>query len=495
MNALQWLRIPWYSTHRSLRWLIVFMLVACAAGAVAIAILSDNPGRWQGSLALFGVSQFFLWAFFLPATLLLAIDTRLLRVPGVQRQIIGSLLLYGVLSVILPTAWLTAHGAPMLPAVAVLALCACGGLAFATMPRYLAALLGFTPAVLNAVHPGSHLRGLDDPQTTLFIASMALALLLVAVWRGRRLLLDGANQAQGWSSPMMLQLRNGSWGQWGAIGENRQLRQRPDWLRATPDLAGAGPARPDKAVRIALGGWYLPQTWLSYVRQLTLAIGLVALPLFVVVLLNKLGGRGPGAAIEVTCRTVEGALMGGLGSLAVMAGTLIASLSVALLSKRWQRVNAELPLLALLPGMGDARHMRHALLRAGLGMPLLLHTVVALLVGAAMLFWPRHARELSFLLLAQFGSATITAALLLNLFGGRRLAIWSSALLLGLCLVLTILSLLLPLLTWGKHPVGWVGELLSPLGLIWLLLVLGMLWLGRRGWQGLQRQPHPFLAC
>ena len=179
----------------------------------------------------------------------------------------------------------------------------------------------------------------------------------------------------------------------------------------------------------------------------------------------------------------------------MMAGPLIGALSVFIARTRWQRTSAELPLLALLPGLGDARGVRRTLLRAGLGMPLLMHALVALLAAAMILVWQQHPREFSFFLLAQLGAATITGALLFNIFGGRPLALWTSALLLGLEWLLTMFSLTLPLMAWRRNdPVGWAGELLSPLGLAWLLLALAMLWLARRGWRGLQQLPHPFLA-
>jgi hypothetical protein len=157
-------------------------------------------------------------------------------------------------------------------------------------------------------------------------------------------------------------------------------------------------------------------------------------------------------------------------------------------------VNAELPLLALLPGLGDAACARQALLRAGLGLPLLLQGLLALLVAAAMLHWHQYAQPLSFLLLAQLVTAAVTGTALLNLFGGLALPLWTTGLALAAAFVLTALSAMLPAMAWGHHPVGWAAAMLPPLGLGWLLLGGAMVWLGRRGWQGLMLRPHPFLS-
>lgn len=489
MNPLPLLRIPWFSTHRSMRWMMVFVLACCSAGAIAIGVFAPGLGQWKGIAGLLGLGLFFLWTFFLSTTLLLAIDTRQLRVPGIQRQIVRSLLLCGVLTIGLPAVLLGMLGEPVAPVVILLALASSLGLAFALMPRYLAALLGMTPSLVNALWYRFHLPGPDDPHFTAAGAVTVVALLLLTSWRWRQLVRAGANQPQGWSSPMVLQLRNGSWGHWSGIGENRQIRLRPAWLQAEANLAGVGPATPSKTLRIALGGWYLPQTLRSYARQLGVMLGLFVLPMLGFVVIARFGRH----SAELSS-TLMGGLAGGLGMLSVMAGPMIGIFSLTWLSRRWQRVNAELPLLALLPGLGDAARAKRELLRAGLGLPLLLQGLLALLVMAAMLYWHSHARLLSFLLLAQLITATVTSTALLNLFGGQALPLWITGLAFAAAFVLTVLSAMLPALAWGHHPVGWAAAMLPPLGLGWLLLAGVMVRLGRRGWRRLMLRPHPFLS-
>ncbi|OOG48733.1 hypothetical protein [Rhodanobacter sp. C01] len=489
MNPLQLLRIPWFSTHRSMRWMMVFVLACCCMGAIAIGIFAPGPAQWKGIAGLIGLGLFFLWAFFLSTTLLLAIDTRQLRVPGIQQQIIRSLLLCSVLSIGVPAALLGLLGEPVVPVVILLSLASILGIAFALMPRYLAALLGIAPSLINALWYRFHLPGPDDPRFTTAGSLAVVVLVLLISWRWQQLVRAGTNQPQGWSSPMVLQLRNGSWGHWSGIGENRQIRLRPVWLQADASLAGIGPATPCKTLRVALGGWYMPQTLRSYARQLGMMLGLFALPILGFVAIARFGRHS-----QEISSTLTGALVGGLGTLAVMAGPMIGIFSLAWLSKRWQRANAELPLLALMPGLGDSARTKRELLRAGLGLPLLMHGLLALLVVMAMLYWRQYAQPLSFLLLAQLVTATVTATTLLNLFGGLALPLWATGLTLAAAFVLTVLSAMLPAMAWGHHPVGWAGAMLPPLVLGWLLLAGAMGWLGRRGWRGLMLRPHPFLS-
>lgn len=489
MNPVRLLQLPWYAGHRSLRWMTVLIFALCCGGALAIALFGDGPRAWLGATMLYGVGLFFLCTFFLPLGLLLGIDARLLRVPGVQRLIPASVLLYGALGLALPLAVLASVGQPLLPAFALLAVAGTGGLLFALTPRYLAVMIGLTPSLLNQLWRHFALPGLTDPRMVGALLLLIPMLLLLIAWRWQRLLRTSDGQPGGWTSPMVLQYRSGSWGYWGQIGSSQRLRQRPDWLRPSIDLDGAGPARPRRALRVALGGWYLPQSVPSYVRQLGISLAIGATPVLLILLLGYLG-RHDRNNVEL----LQGSLIGILAMFGALAGPMISALSLLWLGKRWQRANGELPLLALLPGLGDRSQLRRQLLRAVFGLPLLLHALTLALIGLGMVFWHDHAAMLSFLLLTQLGSTAITVAALLNLLGGRALSIWSAGALLTIAFALTLLSLVLPTMAWGSRPVASAASTLPPLVLAWLLFGAALLWLGWRGWHGLRKLPHPFLA-
>jgi hypothetical protein len=488
MNPLMWLEVPWRSSHRALRWLSAAVFVLCSAGALAMGMFGGEHQRWVGALSIYGFGLVYLWAFFMSTCLLLAIDTRQLRVPGIQRQIVAGLLLYGVLSIGVPACILGASGLPAWNGAALLCTISAGGLMFALMPRFVAVFIGMLPSLLMAVWRRFELPGVTDPRFAHWAWFVALLLLAAVILRWRQLLLAGPNTSMGWATPLVIQFRNSTWAQWNNLSDSRQLRQRPDWLQPGLDLGNAGPANPRKAVRVALGGWYLPQTRRSLLKQWAMAAFIIVVPGLASTLLVRLGHPGNHANVAM-----KGALLGAFGSLTLMAAPMIALLTMVWISKRWQRVNAELPLLALFPGLGNADEAKRTVLRAGLRLPLMLHGLLIVLVLAAMLLWTGHLQLLGFVLLAQLGTATVTLAFVLNIFGGCALKTAATSVILGLVFVLTVLSLMLPALAQSDHPSWWAAPLLAPLLFAWLLLMAGMVWLSRRGWRHLQQLPHAFV--
>lgn len=489
MNPLMWLEVPWRSSHRSLRWLSAVVFVVCCTAALLIGWLEGQHKGWMGAIAIYGFGLVYLWAFFLSTTLLLAIDMRQLRVPGVQWQIVRGLLSYGLLSIGVPAGMAAVVGLPAWNVAVLLGVVGAGGLLFALMPRFVAVIVGLMPSLLMAIWRRFSLPGMDDPRFAHWALFVLLLLLVAVILRWRQLLLAGPNTSLGWSTPMVIQFRNGNWGQWNNIGDSQQLRQLPDWLRPTPDLHDAGPANPRKALRVALGGWYMPQTMRSMLMQWTFAALCMTVPGVGSILLSRMG-HSDGQMVMIATR---GAILGALGSLSLIAAPMISLLTMVWITRRWQRVNAELPLLALLPGLGQPAAAKRSLVQAALRMPLALHGLLVMLVLLVMVFWQGHAQMLGFMLLAQLGAATVTAAFVMNLLGGRALKTLANSVTLILVFVLTLLSLILPSMALGQHPVAWAAPWLPALLLAWLLLAAAMLWLSRRGWRNLQVLPHAFL--
>lgn len=489
MNIPPLWQIPWRSTHRSLRWWAIVMFVLCSVGALGFGRFAAEPGEWSGAVALYGAGLFYLWAFFLPLSLLLAIDAEHLRLPGIQRRIGASLLLHGVLGLVMPLLVLGLVGLPLFQPAVLLLLLSAGGLTLALMPRYLVVLVALSTPLLFALWRHSNLPGFEDPRMSSGIMLLSLLLLLACTWRWRQLLRAGSNQSQGWSSAMLMQFRHGSWGHWNAIGDRQQLRQRPDWLQLAVNLDGIGPATPRKALRVALGGWYLPQTARSYARQFAVMLGIPAVSAACALAL----GRWNSADMDLAA-VLGGSVIGLLGMLYFIAGPMICVFSLLWLGRRWQQTNAELPLLALLPGLGGPAQARRQLLRTGLALPLGLHALLLLPLGVAMLAWSGHAYALSFMLLAQLGAVAVTVAALLNVLGGRALSPWVIGPMLTVVSGGTVLSLILPALVQGYHLepalISWLLSLMS----VWLVLGVAAFWLGWRGWRAFVQRPHPFLA-
>lgn len=487
MSPLLWLRLPWIASSRSARTLFFIAVLTPLACAIASCSFFATPSQWWPfGLGLLCIGQFFLWMFFMPSTLALAMEANVLRMPAVQRHVVTSVVLYGVVSVMAPTLWLGLVGAPPLIIAAVLLLCGCGGLIYSTAPRYIAVMIGFAPALFNAVRPSLHLGGLDDPHTIQLVVPVALVVLAMVVWRVRWLLLNNDVQPKGWAAPMMFLWRLGS------TDERRLLRNRSDWLRAAPDIAGAGPEHPHKAIRMALGGGYAPQTWRGVGLQL-LTLGLVFAMISVGALFGTIGARSGHSSRDLIDAVLHAMALSGFGSLGLICGTMSGVIALTVLNRRWKSASSELSLLALLPMLGDGLPLRRSVVRASLSVPLFLHGLTLVAILACMALWPQQARIGSFALLSLLGTAAITTALVMSILGGHPLGTWRNAVLLGLGQLLTFASVGLPWLAWNQHT-DWAHALLSPLLLAWLLLIVAMLWLARRGWLALQQLPHPFLA-
>ncbi|MET0330564.1 MAG: hypothetical protein ABW154_03965 [Dyella sp.] len=486
MKLLAIMQTPWQANYPASRATAMVLYVSAAIGALAIALFASGDQTWRLASGCYAIGLFFTWAFFFPAGLLLAMDARLLRMPGVHRRVLQSLLLYGLLTVLLPAPILIALcGWRAAPCLVIFALCAVGGLNFSLLPRYVAVFVGLCPSFFDALTKRWEIGALIGPHLVALGAMLALGLLALVALRWRALL-QGTVAASGWTAPLVTQWRQGSWGTLNRMGRTQPLRQLPAWLQAQADITATALQWPRKALRIALGGWYLPQTAKSYAKQLSL------LPLFMLPSLGALlvlSGTHRGDTTEV----LEGILIGLSASFVVLAGPMIALLTFIYLQRRWSRTHAEVALLALLPGIGNGVQLKRRLLRVSLGLPLVLHALLLGLVWLGVALYPDHRQPLVLLLLAQLAAATFSVALVLSLFGDRAPSLWAVGGIAAISFALNIGSILVTLLGWQQRTPAWMAEVVPTWLLGWLLFVLGMAWLARRGWLALQERPHPFL--
>ena len=495
MRMIDVLATRWRSTHRSLRWLTLGIFGACCVGAVAVGIFMHAGHWWMVSTVLYCAGIGYLWAFLMSVLLLVSIDARQLRLPGVCRAVEWSLCFYGLLGVIVPTAILAPMGAPASLVALLVALAMAAGLAFVLLPRYVAMVIGFVPTLAIGLQHAIFVPSARDPRFIGWGLCVLVVLLLVDVWRWRRLLRTGWNGESGFSSAMVMQFRRqgaGALGHWGGLGRqggSSQIRQRPDWQQARVDLRGVGPQTPVLALRTALGGWYMPQSWSSYVRQA--APVLLPLLLFLPVMAIMQAGEAHGDVWRKVWMSIGVGVVGWLG---IFGGLLLVVMTPLVLRQRWKRVNAELPLLALLPGLGDAVGLRRHLLRAALVKPLLAQTLLLALVLGAALAMHFNGEVLAFVTLSQLGCAGVVVASVLATLGGRDPSMSGTGALLITAFLLVSLSTFLPLATGFRTP--WHPGVAAFLTLAggWAAFAVALCWLGQRGWRGLQQRPHPFLA-
>lgn len=480
------LAIPRHTLHASMRWLMLILVIGTLVTGLFLDIRVHTPRIWHLGILMYATGVACAWAFWLSASVLTAIDARQLRLPRVERTVAYSMLLCAVLTVGVPALLMGASGADTLQAMLWLALAASGGLAFALLPRWCAMLMGFLPMLSIGLHQHGLLPSLHALEGLAW-GMAALAVLLAAIaLRWRALLHAGGGRELGFGSAVVMQYRHQSMGNdWTGLQQmdsGQMIRRRPDWLQPRAALHDAGPAAPVLALRIALGGQYLPKTLGSQLR----GWGLAAAVLLLVSGLLDLEGSSVAAVWHSIVPSIVGmmVLFGGLG---MALGTEM------LVRSRWRRVNAELPLLALLPGLGDAAAQRRHLLRTVLGGPI--GALALLLAGTLVAAWFMRLHGLGLLLVALTPPAVAINMLGATLctLGNRQLPRWGEWLYYLPLVALILLGTLVPAITLDAPPSEAATHFEQATLLGWAAMAPAMAWLARRGWRAFVARPHPFL--
>ncbi len=485
------LAVPWRTMHSSLRWLMLIMLIGSMAAAWALGVYSPTPGGRRLGVVLCCGAVGCAWAFWLSASALLALDARRLRLPGMERAVVFALLLYGVITVGAPTILLAAFGAAMGQAALWLALAASGGLAFALLPRWFAILLGFLPMWVIGLDHRHLLPPLHDAPWLQWEVLILAVLLAAIVMRWRRLLWVGDSDEASLSSAVVMQYRRryaGTGAGTPQADSGQLIRQRPGWLQPRVVLGDAGPRSRRFALRLALGGQYLPVTLGSRLRSA--APVLVTLSLLASWLAFSSDGDTHAPPLQAVLLPV---FVGLLGAMLFFGGLMLAISTDLLVGWRWRRVNTELPLLALLPGLGTAHERRRDLLRVLFGLPVMGLAALLVMTVVAASFVHMHGLALLLVALPPFAAAGTMLAQTLCTLGDCRLPRWGEWLYYLLLATLILLSVIVPTLTFADSPSQAVTTLEQGMLLGWMVMVPVMIGLGRRGWRAFLGRPHPFL--
>jgi len=321
---------------------------------------------------------------------------------------------------------------------------------------------------------------------------LALLLLLVALVRIHGLVVAGKPYAPSRNTPPVLRIGRGVAGAFAAGGGlygSRAIAGRADWMQARASLRGCGPGHPVAGLRLALGGIFMPTHFMGWLRKnMVMLAAVLAVGGFMV-------WQALGRTHELS--PISGRHNEQLLVLSMLAGFASASMTFHCLMgllQRWRNPSAELSLLALLPGFGRAgADVKRNLLLAILLPPLRIQ--LSLLAALMVLALGLHAAASTdvFVLLSQLSAAAAVVAYALLITGGQVMGRWLN---LGIGLLWTLL-LMRPLFVSVRdlH----LGNLTaSHLTLLfdagWILLIVVLLWLGLRGWRGLQQRPHPFLV-
>jgi hypothetical protein len=490
MNAVPMLMMPLRTTAPGMRWLLLGILGLLVLASVAFEVLSHQSDASLVAAVITGYGEFFVGMLLLAPFVLLAIDARQLRLPTIQRSIVFGLILYGALLVVVPSAILGSIDGNTASIVPILTLGLMIGLAIGLLPRYFSVALGMSPILFSLLK-----HRLSLPQPAFLVLWAVIALLgVICAWCWWRQMRVPDPYRQGFGKPMVLQVRHANrigWSDWnigsGPLGSTRQIRSQPQWLQAVADLRNTGPTYPKRSLRVVLGGWLMPRTWPSALRRWAIVL---ATPATFAILLALTRGLPSTSVVADIVRSLTFGVWVWCGEYGAIGLSLVV---VLIVQQRWRRANAELPLLALLPGLGRGAELIKHLMTATLGRLLCIQFVVfvsLLVIGSA-----KHVDGLSLciLLLGQVAAAAFALTFALANFGGRPLPTWSLVLIAGICFTLIGLdNVCLPFFS-NSPVVGTLPRVLLIAG--WLVLLLALGWLSRRGWRGLQRRPHPFLPC
>ena len=439
-------------------------------GASALVFVLGDPSKHASVgvvLAACGVAV--LWGAWFARLLLLHVEARQGRVPGLAGELFGAGALAFLLSVPVPALLLAGGGAAAGEAVCVLAAGACVGVLLATMPRIFQLVLCLAPAI--AIVAGDVL-GLLLPDGLSFawqpsmgdVAWVLPVLAAACVWRWHGIVHRRNDHLSPWWQPMLLSgAKPGA--DWGWYSGTRITAQMPDVFWPAGQTAGATPRRPVRTMRALLGTPFAPLSGGQIAVQaglLVLAFAYVAMAAVQGLRLSMLAGAGVGCAAVMV----------------LMFGQRLEAL--------YSRRSTELDELALLPGLGDPAgqraHLLGAVLLPAAWVAVFLVGVLAAVVVIAGL-GPLHAIVL---LLSAAGTILLTVLACLRPISGLSMDGWRMLLLGGPIAVLALAG------TTGSMMEGSTDGLLL-LGALWIpaFLVLGTMTLSAL--RRFRRRPHPFL--
>ncbi|TAL83269.1 MAG: hypothetical protein EPN74_14850 [Rhodanobacter sp.] len=467
------------------------LVLLAVFGAAGWACFAHTTSWWVGSAVIDGVCAAMLWKFVLSYMLLPAIDAHQLRLPGMQRSLFVGWAFYGLLCVLLPAFGLGLWAGKVAVIAVIMAMFCLAGLLLALLPRYVDILI-WAPFYAAAIHPHSVLGlSLGHSNFLAWALPLALLLLVLALARIHGLVVTSKPYAPSRNAPSVLGLGRaiaGAFAAGGGLYGSRAIAGRADWMQARASLRGCGQGRPVVSLRLALGGIFMPTNFMGWLRKhMVMLAAVLAVGGFMV-------WRALGDTHDLS--PISGRHNEQLLVLSMLTGFASASMTFHCLMgllQRWRNPNAELSLLALLPGLGRAgADVKRNLLLAILLPPLRIQ--LSLLAALMVLALGLHAALSTdvFVMLSQLSLAAAVVAYALLITGGQVAGRWLN---LGISLLWPLL-IMLPLFVSGRD--RHLGNLaVSHLTLLfdagWVLLIVLLLWLGRRGWRGLQQRPHPFL--
>ncbi|HEX7324786.1 MAG TPA: hypothetical protein VF292_05485 [Rhodanobacteraceae bacterium] len=474
---------PRYAASPSSRWMsaAVFVLLACIGSVVGVVTHAA-----ASALLLYAAGLVVLWWGWFSSLLLLARDGRRLGVPCSARNNAAAVCFYALAGVALPALVAAVLGLNVQWAALVPALATAGVLAWLLLPYWIAAWIGFVPALYVALQ---NRMQLPAPTTATFAAwgwLLLAVLVAISIVRARALLRSGQDGDGTWSGTFLTQTHRKGWRLgWWSEQRNPMLRG----LRGRSlevDFRGIGVDVPARSIRVALGAWYVPQTVRGRLRAFARLALSVAIFVAVILLLN--GGHNVTPHQIETFVFVNGCLF-----LGIFGTGMLALGSVGMVHRRWQS-HADLALLALLPGIGNGASVTRSTAAAALRGPALVLGVLWLFALAGTVAAMPSAQVWLLLTLFEIAVGTTVAMRMLQTIAGTPLRV-VARIVLGIAWCALLVGSINVVVALGIGPAsitaaGWGAAC----ALAWVALIAWTLWRTLRAWRVLQRRPHPFLG-
>lgn len=487
MNRVHVLLVmPWVASAKYARLLTVLFVGVALIVALAIAATGESHIHRDAFILALGFAVWALWGSYLGANLQLARDARDLCLPRMQRDADLSLLLFALLSLAMPTALCWMLGTTPSLAAAVFIIAAALGLAYMLLPLWIGFPLMMAAAFLVLTH------GLDEPASTCWRLAAVLGGVAVFRWWQLRAATtvqrDGIGAAAVFFCYRQDAMANGGW-----FGFTQRFLQERITVPPHAALTEVGPRHVVGSLRFALGGYGMPKSFASRLRDIGRLIAFV----WVFVLASLLA---PLLASPEPVGNLHQFILHWLSPLLTFGSVFTCCVAVNLFAGRarslWRKTDAELPLLALLPGLGDATSGKRSTVTALLTPP-----IVFLACSCAMLCLATlalHTTPWAYVSLALccVGSLVLNAVVTLASLAGRPIHTIGYVLLYAVQLLLSMVVLMKAMPTdqyHGPHPEQF-GVVPAWLLVLWgaYLLVLAVLTV--HGARELRKRPHAFLA-
>lgn len=484
MNRLGTLLVmPWVASAKYARLLAVLFVGGALVIACAMAITGEAGIHREVFILVLGFAVWSLWGAYLGANLQMARNARDLCLPRMQRDADLSLLLFAVLSLALPVAlcWLL-DVTPVLAAAVFIAAAALG-LAYMLLPLW----IGF-PLVIAFVW-GTMAHGLGGNVPAWWGLAVVLAGFDVLRWSQLRTAPEVRREGMG-AAAVFYCYRQDAMANGGWFGFGQRFLQEHVTVPPHVKLDGVGPRHAVASIRFALGGFGMPKPFASRLQD----IGRLLVFVWVFVLLGIL------APLLASPEPTGNFTLHWLSPLLTFGSLLTCCTVVNIFAGRtrvlWRKTDAELPLLALLPGLGDAESGKHSTMTALLVPATVFLACTCAVLCAATLALPATPWAYVALILSCAGALVLVIAVALASLAGKPMHTVGYVLFYAAQLVLSMLVLIKAMPTdqyHGAHP-ALIGVVPVWLLVLWGLYLTVLIVFATQGGRALRDRPHAFLA-